>query len=60
VTADPVGFEAMAAEQNLCTEMQHLLGSSSLQLAYRQAGAQCLADDDPTGIFTLLFHKNSE
>jgi hypothetical protein len=28
--ADPVDFEAMAAEQNRCTETQRLLGDSSL------------------------------
>jgi hypothetical protein len=50
-TADPVYFEAMAAEQNCCAEMQRLLGGSSLQLAFRQAGTQHLAGDVSTGIF---------
>jgi hypothetical protein len=50
-TADPVDFEAMAAEQNHCAEMQCLLGGSSLQLAFRQAGTQHLAGDVSTGIF---------
>ncbi len=33
--ADPVNFEEMAAEQTCCAEMQRLLGSSSLKLAFR-------------------------
>ncbi len=49
--ADPVDFEAMAPEQNRCAETQRLLGSSSLQLAFRQAGTQRLAGDDSTGVF---------
>jgi hypothetical protein len=51
VAADPVDFEAMAAEQNRCAETQRLLGGSSLQLAFRQAGTQRLAGDVSTGIF---------
>jgi hypothetical protein len=43
--ADPVDFKAMVAEQNCCAEMQRLLGGSSLQLAFRQAGTQPLAGD---------------
>jgi hypothetical protein len=41
---------------NRCVEMQHLLGGTSLKLAFRQNGAQCLllASSDQ------LFHKNSE
>jgi hypothetical protein len=34
VEADPIDYEAMAAEQNCCAETQHLLGSSSLKLAF--------------------------
>jgi hypothetical protein len=40
-TEDPVNFEEMATEQNRCAETQHLLGSSSLKLAFHQIGAQC-------------------
>jgi hypothetical protein len=32
--ADPVDFEAMAAEQNSCAETQRLLGGTSLKLAF--------------------------
>ncbi len=53
--ADPVDFEAMAAEQNRCAETQHLLGGSSLKIAFQQAGAQCLVGGASTGIFTQLF-----
>ncbi len=49
--ADPVDFEAMAAEQNRCAEMQRLLGGSSLKIAFRQAGAQRLVGDISMGIF---------
>ncbi len=49
--ADIVDFKAMAAEQNCCAETQHLLGGSSLQLAFRQAGNQHLVSDVSTGIF---------
>ncbi len=49
--ADPVDFEEMAAEQNRCPETQHLLGSTSLKLAFRQTGAQRLAGDISTGTF---------
>jgi hypothetical protein len=51
VAADPVDFEAMAAEKNSCAEMQRLLGRTSLKLAFRQAGAHCLAGDVSTGVF---------
>ncbi len=43
--ADPVDFEAMAAEQNSCAETQRLLGGTSLKLAFRQVGAHRLAGD---------------
>jgi hypothetical protein len=49
--ADPVDFEAMAAEQNSCTEMQRLLGRTSLKLAFHQTGAHHLAGDVSTGVF---------
>jgi hypothetical protein len=49
--ADPVDFEEMAAEQNRCPETQHLLGGTSLKLAFRQTGAQRLAGDVSTGNF---------
>jgi hypothetical protein len=48
---DPVDFEEMAAEQNRCPEMQRLLGGTSLKLAFRQTGAQCLAGDISTSTF---------
>jgi hypothetical protein len=60
--ADPVDFEEMAAEQNRCPETQRLLGGTSLKWAFRQTGAQRLADDISTGIFrpivTLKFRKD--
>jgi hypothetical protein len=60
--ADPVNFEEIAAEQNRYTEMQRLLGGSSLKLAFRQIGAQCLAGDISTGVFRpivpLKFRKD--
>jgi hypothetical protein len=46
-----VNFEAMAAEQKGCTEMQRLLSGLSLQLAFCQAGTQRLAGDGSTGVF---------
>jgi hypothetical protein len=49
--ADPVDFEAMAAEQDRCAETQRLPGSSSLHLAFRQAGTQRLAGNVSTGFF---------
>jgi hypothetical protein len=49
--ADPVDFEAMAAEQNNCAETQRLLSRTSLKLAFRQAGAHRLAGDVSTGVF---------
>jgi hypothetical protein len=52
----------MAAEQNCCPETQRLLGSTSLKLAFRQTGAQCLAADISTGTFRpivpLKFRKD--
>jgi hypothetical protein len=51
VAADPVDFKAMATEQNSCAETQHLLGRTSLKLAFRQAGAHRLAGDVSTGVF---------
>jgi hypothetical protein len=60
--ADPVYFEEMATEQNLCPETQRLLGGTSLKLAFHQTGAQCLAGDVSTGNFRpivpLKFRKN--
>ncbi len=60
--ADPVDFEEMAAEQNRCPETQHLLGGTSLKLAFRQTGAQRLAGDVSTDNFRpnvpLKFRKN--
>ncbi len=47
--ADPVDFEAMYAEQNNYAETQRLLSGTSLKLAFRQAGAHCLAGDISTG-----------
>jgi hypothetical protein len=41
----------MAAKQNRCAEMQRLLGGSSLKLAFRQAGAQCLVGDVSMEVF---------
>ncbi len=41
----------MAAEQNRCPETQLLLGGTSLKLAFRQTGAQCLAGNVSTGNF---------
>ncbi len=49
--ADPVDFEEMAANQNRCPETQRLLGGTSLKLASRQTGAQCLAGDVSAGNF---------
>jgi hypothetical protein len=49
--ADQVDLEEMAAKQNRCPETQHLLGGPSLELAFRQTGAQCLAGDVSTGNF---------
>ncbi len=62
VAADPVDFEEMASEQNRCPETQRLLGGTSLELAFRQTGAQRLAGDVSTGNFhpivPLKFRKN--
>jgi hypothetical protein len=49
--ADPVDFKAMVAEKNHCIEMQCFLSGSSLQIAFRQAGAQRLVGDVSTGVF---------
>jgi hypothetical protein len=49
--ADQVDFKAMAAEQNRSAETQHLLGGSSLKLAFRQAGAQRLVGNVSTEVF---------
>jgi hypothetical protein len=49
--ASPINFEAMAAEQNRCPETQYLLSSSSLTIAFRQAGAHRLVCDVSTGFF---------
>jgi hypothetical protein len=49
--ADPVDLEELAAEQNCCAETQHLLGGSSLKLAFCHIGAQCLAGDVSTDVF---------
>ncbi len=60
--ADPVDFKEMATEQNRCPETQRLLGGTSLKLAFRQTGAQRLAEDISTGKFRpivlLQFRKN--
>jgi hypothetical protein len=54
--------EEMAAEQNRCPETQHLLGVTSLKLAFRQTGAQRLAGNISTGTFCpiipLKFRKD--
>jgi hypothetical protein len=49
--ADPVDFEEMAAEQNRCAETQHLLGGTSLKLAFCQTGTQCQGGDVSTSVF---------
>jgi hypothetical protein len=59
VVADPVNFEAMATEQNSCTEMQRLLGGTSLKLTFCQAGIHRLAGDVSTGIFRPIVPQNS-
>jgi hypothetical protein len=50
-SAYPVDFEEMAAEQHRYLETQWLLGGTSLELAFRQTGAQCLTGDVSTGTF---------
>ncbi len=52
-TADQAAkdFEEMAAEQNRCLETQRLLGGTSLKLAFRQTGTQCLAGEISTANF---------
>jgi hypothetical protein len=52
--ADPVDFEEMAAVQHSRLETQCLLGGTSLQLAFRQTGAQGLAGDVSTGNFCSI------
>jgi hypothetical protein len=49
--ADLVDYEEMAAKQHRCLETQRLLGGTSLKLAFRRTGAQCLAGDVSTGTF---------
>ncbi len=44
-------LEEIAAEQNPCLETQHLLGGTSLKLAFCPTGAQRLAEDVSTGNF---------
>jgi hypothetical protein len=59
--ADPVDFEEMAAEQNCCLETQRFLGGTSLNLAFRQSGAQHLAEGVsmfPQAILAQLFPFN--
>jgi hypothetical protein len=51
MAADPVDYEEMAAEQHRCLETRRLLGSTPLKLAFRQTGAQRLAEDVSTGTF---------
>jgi hypothetical protein len=41
----------MAAEQNHCPETRHLLGASSLIIAFRLGGAQSLVGNVSTGVF---------
>jgi hypothetical protein len=52
----------MAAEQGRCPETQHLLGGTSLKLAFCQAGTQRMAGDISTGTFRpivrLKFRKD--
>ncbi len=59
---DPVGFEAIAAEQNCFAETQCLLLGSSLKIAFQQAGAQRLVGNISTGFFLPVvpekFRKN--
>ncbi len=56
--AHQVNFEEMTAEQNHFAEMQHLLGSSSLKLAFPQTGTQRLAGDVSTGVFHPIVPPN--
>jgi hypothetical protein len=58
--ADPVDFEEMAAVQNRCAEPHRLLGGTSLNLAFRQTGAQRLAGNISTGVFAQLYPLSSE
>jgi hypothetical protein len=58
--ADSVNFEAMAAERNSCAEMQRLLGSSSLQLAFCQAGNRHFSPHCPTKIQNRHFFPFSQ
>jgi hypothetical protein len=60
--ADPVDFKEMATKQNRCPETQHLLGGTSLKLAFCHTGAQHLVGDVSTGTFhpvvPLKFRKD--
>ncbi len=58
VGADPVDFEAMAAEQNSCAKTQRLLGRTSLKLTFCQAGTHRLAGD-VSGVFCPIVPQNS-
>jgi hypothetical protein len=58
--ADPVDFEEMAAEQHRCPETQRLLGGTSLKIAFRQTGAQCLDGDVSTSTFRPIVPSDSE
>jgi hypothetical protein len=60
MAADPVDFEAMAAEKNRCADMQRLLGGSSLKIAFQQAGAQLWLATSLWAFFSQLFLKSSE
>jgi hypothetical protein len=50
----------MAAVQNNCAEKQRLLNSSSLKLAFQQAGAQRLVAMFSREFFFPLLQQNSE
>jgi hypothetical protein len=50
----------MPAEQNRCAETQRLLGDTSFKLAFFQTGAQRLAGDVSTGIFSPIVPSSSE
>jgi hypothetical protein len=46
-----VDIKEMVTEQNCCSEMQRLLGGTSLKSAFRQTGTQRLAGYVSTGNF---------
>jgi hypothetical protein len=46
-----IDFAQMAAKQNLCPEIQHLLGGSSLTIPFQQAGIQHLVGNVSTDVF---------